>query len=137
MKEKHIDMFLEMAEVAAKTSTAVRLKVGALLVKDSRILSIGINGTVPGSSNDCEDIIGGELVTKKTVAHAEVQSIYKAARDGQSVKDSILFCNYAPCLSCAIAIVNTGIRSVYYRNAYRNNEGIEFLETHGVTTFLS
>lgn len=132
MKEKHKLMFLEMAEVAGKTSTAKRLKVGAILVKDSRILSIGINGTVPGSDNNCEDIIDGELVTKNTVSHAEMQSIYKAARDGQPIKGASLFCNYAPCLACSVALVNTGVSSVYYRNSYRSKEGLQFLVDNNV-----
>ena len=132
MKDKHIRMFLEMAEVAAKTSTARRLKVAALLVKDSRILSIGINGTTPGSDNNCEDLIDGQLVTKPTVAHAEAQAIYKAARDGQALKDSTLFCNYEPCLACCVAMVNSGIKSVYFRESYRSHEGVRFLEDNSV-----
>lgn len=131
MKLKHLNMFLDMAEVAAKTSTAVRLKVGALIVKDSRILSIGINGTAPGTDNCCEEVVDGVLITKLTVAHAEVQAIYKAARDGQPIKDSTLFCTHAPCLNCSIAILNTGIKEVYYRKSYRNTDGIHFLNQNG------
>ena len=133
MKHKHKLMFLDMAEIAAKTSTAKRLKVGAVLVKDSRILSIGINGTVPGADNNCEDLVDGKLVTKNTVSHAEMQSIYKAARDGQALNGASLFCNYAPCLACAIALVNTGISNVYYRHSYRSTDGIEFLVSNNVS----
>lgn len=136
MKDKHIRMFLDMAEVASRTSTAERLKVGALIVKDSRILSIGINGSVPGSDNTCEDLIDGKLVTKPTIAHAETQAIYKAARDGQALKDSALFCNYAPCLACSVALVNSGVKSVYYRNAYRSDEGVKFLLENSVEVHL-
>src|SRR5574343_230670 len=96
MKQKFLDLYIEIAEVAAKTSSATRLKVGAVAVKDHRILSIGYNGTPPGFDNECEEKVwvsdegpwgdAGDWTTKTRleVIHAEQNAIYKMARDGQS-----------------------------------------------------
>lgn len=134
MKHHHLEMFMQMAEVAAKQSHAVRLKVGAIFVKDGRILSVGINGRVSDEPNSCEDIDPetGELITRKDVIHAEQAGIYKAARDGQSLQGSSLMLTHAPCLMCSLGLHSCGVKEVYYRNTYRDNSGIDFLKKHGV-----
>lgn len=125
-----------MAEVAAKQSHAVRLKVGSIFVRDNRILSIGINGRVSNEPNNCEntDLDTGEMITRPDVLHAEQAAIYKAARDGESLKDSTLLVTHAPCLMCSLGLHSCGIKKVYYRNSYRNTEGIDFLQNHGIVT---
>lgn len=144
MKQKHLDMYMDIAEVAAKNSYATRLKVGAVAVRDHRILSIGYNGTPPGTSNECEekvykidgflvdDVGCYELKTKKEVIHAEMNLIYKMARDGESGKGATLFITHAPCFECAKAILSVGFSSVYYRNSYRDNSGVDLLRNNGV-----
>lgn len=128
-------MFMQMAEIAAKQSRAVRLKVGSLFVRDNRILSIGLNGRVSGEPNICEYVDNtGKLVTRSDVLHAEQAAIYKAARDGESLKDSTLLVTHAPCLMCSLGLHACGVKSVYYRNAYRNTEGLDFLESRGIFT---
>ena len=133
MKQKWIDAFMDTAERFATLSSAVRLKVGAVIVKDNRIISIGYNGMPAGWSNECETYFGLDLngnptlVTKDEVIHAEANAILKLARDGESGNGSSLFCTHAPCIHCAKLIHGAGINKVYYRNSYRDVAGIEFL----------
>jgi dCMP deaminase len=142
MKQKWIDAFMDTAERFSQLSSAVRLKVGAVVVKDNRIISIGYNGTPAGWDNTCEEIvhrIAQEpiLETKDEVIHAEANAIIKLARDGESGNGASLFCTHAPCIDCAKLIYGAGISSVYYRNAYRNTDGINFLSKCDVEIQMS
>ena len=121
-----------MAEAAAKQSYAKRLQVGAIAVKDHRILSVGYNGTFPGADNNCENLIDGKLVTKKEVIHAEMNLIYKLARDGESGADADLFITHAPCFECAKAILSVEFKKVWFRNEYKSDEGIQLLKANGI-----
>lgn len=125
-------MYMEMAKVAAKQSYAKRLQVGAIAVKDHRILSVGYNGTFPGADNNCENLIDGKLVTKKEVIHAEMNLIYKLARDGESGADADLFITHAPCFECAKAILSVGFKKVWFRNEYKSDEGVQLLKANGI-----
>ena len=135
MKQKWIDAFMDTAERFAQLSSAIRLKVGAVVVKDNRIISIGYNGMPAGWTNDCENLVRieddehgrYEYKTKPEVIHAEANAILKLARDGESGNGASLFCTHAPCIDCAKLIYGAGISSFYYRNAYRNTDGIDFL----------
>lgn len=132
MKEKHIDMYMKIAETVAAASYAQKLKVGAVAVKDNRILSIGYNGTPPGMSNVCERKVAKEdgtveLETVREVIHAEMNAIYKMARDGQSAQGATLFVTHAPCFECAKAILSVGIKNVFYKEDYRDIQGVYFL----------
>jgi len=123
-----------MADRFAELSYAQRLKVGAIVVKDNRVISIGYNGTPAGWENSCEEVVvvhdDGFVVTKtkEEVIHAEANAIGKLARDGEAGLDSTMFCTHAPCINCAKLIYGAGIRSLYYRNSYRGKDGIEFLK---------
>lgn len=134
MQQKWIQAYLDMAERFSNLSHAKRLKVGALVVKDNRVISIGYNGTPAGWDNNCEEIIevhedGGTVTkTKDEVIHAEANAISKLARDGESGKDGTMFLTHAPCVHCAKMIYGAGINSVYYRNSYRDEDGINFLK---------
>lgn len=128
MKQKWIDAFMDTAERFAQLSSAKKLKVGSVVVKENRIISIGYNGTPAGWDNVCEYEDVETLITKDEVIHAEANAITKLARDGESGAGSTLFCTHAPCVQCAKLIYGAGISSVYYRNQYRNNDGIKFLE---------
>ncbi len=132
MKQKWVDAFMDTAERFAQLSSAKRLQVGAVVVKDNRIISIGYNGMPAGWTNDCEEVIQlsddtVELKTKDEVIHAEANAIIKLARDGESGNGSSLFCTHAPCIHCAKLIHGAGISSIYYRNSYRDELGINFL----------
>ena len=125
MKQKWIDAFMDTAERFAQLSSATRLKVGAVVVQDNRIISIGYNGMPAGWTNECENELGK---TKDEVIHAEANAILKLARDGERGNGSDLFCTHAPCISCAKLIYGAGVKKVYYRNSYRDTAGTEFLE---------
>ena len=133
MKQKWVDAFMDTAERFSQLSSAVRLKVGAVVVKDNRIISIGYNGTPAGWDNCCEEVVqlSDDTITTKTkdaVIHAEANAVAKLARDGESGSGADLFCTHAPCVQCAKIIYGAGISSVYYRESYRNNDGIDFLQ---------
>lgn len=133
MKKKWVDAFMDTAERFAQLSSAKRLQVGAVVVKDNRITSIGYNGMPSGWTNECEEQVHGSddtvyLVTKEEVIHAEANAISKLARDGESGSGASLFCTHAPCIHCAKLIYGAGISKVYYRDTYRDTKGIDFLE---------
>ena len=132
MKQKWVDAFMDTAERFAQLSSAKRLQVGAVVVKDNRIISIGYNGMPAGWTNECEELvyrIAEEpiLKTKDEVIHAEANAIAKLARDGESGNHSIMFCTHAPCIQCAKIIYGAGINTLYYRNSYRDTKGLDFL----------
>ena len=134
MKQKWIDVFMDTGERFAQLSSAKRLQVGAVIVKDNRIISIGYNGMPAGWDNVCENEIsypdaeGVTLKSKPEVIHAEANAILKLARDGESGSQSTLFCTHAPCMDCAKLIYGAGINTVYYRDAYRSTDGTDFLK---------
>lgn len=136
MKKKFIDYFMIVAEETAKLSHAVRLKVGAVIVKDDRIISIGYNGMPAGWDNVCEEEVtthyvsytDSQLVTKPEVLHAESNAIAKLARSTESGDGATMFCTHAPCLQCAKLIYQSGIRELYFKTHYRDETGLTFLK---------
>lgn len=132
MKQKFIDAYMDVADRFAQLSSAVRLKVGAIIVKDDRIISIGYNGMPSGWDNCCEDIIDDELKTRPEVLHAEANAITKLAKSPESGKDASIFITHGPCMNCAKLIYQSGIKHVYYRNDYRESLGVAFLLKSGI-----
>jgi dCMP deaminase len=137
MKDKFINAYMDVAERFAKLSSARRLHVGAIVVKDDRIISIGYNGMPSGWDNNCEDTIqhSDDTVTLKSkpeVLHAETNAIAKLAKSNESGMGATMFITHAPCLDCAKLIYQSGISSVLYRNSYRDTGGITFLEKSGI-----
>ena len=123
---------------SAELSSARRLHVGAIVVKDDRIISIGYNGMPSGWDNECEievrQPVGRfNLVTKAEVLHAETNAIAKLAKSTESGLNATLFVTHAPCLDCAKLVYQSGINSVYYRNNYRSGDGVDFLQKCGLT----
>lgn len=133
-------MFKEITNVIAKTSSARRLKVGAIAVKDGRILSMGYNGTPAGMDNNCEDVVADTyyndgsttLKTRPEVIHAEMNLILKMARDGEAAKGADMFITHSPCFECAKAIMSAGFLNIFYETDYRNDDGIKMLGNNGV-----
>jgi dCMP deaminase len=128
--------------------------VGAIVVKDDRIISIGYNGMPAGWDNNCEyeeytyderDTVNGDwtyntvskkwskLKTNPEVLHAETNAIAKLARSSDSGLDADIFITHAPCLDCAKLIYQSGIKRVFYRDSYRNTDGVTFLEKSNIT----
>lgn len=148
IKEKFASAFMDVAERFAQLSSARRAQVGAIIVKDNRIISIGYNGMPSGWDNNCEhedwpdwiktnpeiprDPAYVRLKTKPEVLHAERNALDKLARSTESGENSVMFVTHSPCLECAKSIYGAGISEVYYRTNYRDNAGIEFLEKCGV-----
>ena len=130
---------LEVASTYANLSSARRMKVGCVIVKDNRIISIGYNGMPSGWDNDCEVIthtdFTGTIVTKTKpeVLHAESNAIAKLAKSTESGDGASMFITCAPCMDCAKMIFQTGIKEVFYAEDYRDDAGISFLNKCGIT----
>lgn len=158
MKLKFKEAFMKTAEVFAELSSASRLHVGAIIVKEDRIISIGYNGMPAGWDNICEHKVymsgdaGGwldpldiehrwpfqdengryNLKSNAEVLHAESNAIAKLAKSTESGVNATMFITHSPCLDCAKLIYQSGINWIIYRNSYRSNDGIVFLTKSGV-----
>ena len=136
MKQKFVDAHMDAAEVYSRLSTAKRLQVGCVVVKDNTIIGIGYNGMPSGWNNNCEEEIIVEedekfikgLKTKPEVLHAETNALAKIAKSTNSSDGASMFITHAPCIDCAKLVYQSGINSVYYRNSYKNTEGLDFLK---------
>ena len=130
---------MDVAERFAQLSSATRLQVGAIVVKDDRIISIGYNGMPSGWDNCCEEKVYDtaaestyQLKTKPEVLHAESNAIAKLARSSESGEGASIFITHSPCIDCAKLIYQSGIATVYYKNEYRSTQGIDFLLKSGI-----
>ena len=156
MKDKFVQAYMDVAKRFSLLSTAKRLQVGAIIVKDDRIISIGYNGMPSGWDNNCENTLfitkdeaqgynmqsqgftktqngnWTKLKSKPEVLHAESNAIAKLARSSESGQDAAIFVTHQPCLECAKLIFQAGISSVYYSTEYRLTNGVDFLNTAGV-----
>ena len=121
--------YLRMAAIWAENSYCQRRKVGAIIVKDSMIISDGFNGTPSGFENVCEDEDG---VTKPYVLHAEANAITKVARSNNSSDGATLYITASPCVECSKLIIQSGIKRVVFNELYRITDGIDLLERSGV-----
>ena len=132
------EYFMEIAIVVAKRSTCLRNQVGALFVKNKRILTTGYNGA-PAGLDHC-DVVGcaREGVQSGTrhelcrAVHAEQNAIIQAAMHGISIEGATLYCTHQPCILCAKIIINSQIQRVVYGNPYPDDEALRFLELAGV-----
>ena len=156
MKKKFLKAYMDVATRFSQLSSAIRLQVGAIIVKDDRIISIGYNGMPSGWDNMCEytefmpindpsakyqdyPLLGNfwinghnverryRLKTNPEVLHAESNAIAKLAKSVESGEGATLFVTHSPCIECAKLIYQSGITSVYYKSQYRSNDGINFL----------
>ena len=142
---------MNAAEVYSQLSSAIRLKVGCVIVKNDTIIGIGYNGMPSGWDNNCEDVVdvdpsdsrydynnfSKELKTKPEALHAESNAIAKVARSTNSCEGATLFVTHAPCLDCAKMIYQSGINSVFYRNTYKDEKGIDFLNKCNIGVNIS
>lgn len=146
-QEQSDKYYLKVAELCSQNSSAKRLKVGAIIVKDNQIISDGFNGTPSGFDNvceitdhhdpnkcirctleHCEGCTNIKLVSKPEVLHAESNAITKCAKYGNSSNNATIYITHSPCIECAKLIIQSGISRVVYRNMYRSLDGVELLK---------
>ena len=131
------ETFLDLARKIGDNSKCCRAKVGAILVKDNRIISTGYNGK-PSGWND--EACSGECDGCKETIHAEINAIIFAAKNGMSTKDCVLYITHSPCEHCCLAIIQAGIKVVYFEELYVSDssnglKGIEMLLKAGIKVF--
>jgi dCMP deaminase len=142
-KPKFETIFMDLAANLAKKSHCVKAQVGAVLTKDTRIISIGYNGPPAGTHNcDIEWPKDGCPRDSKgscsLALHAEQNAILYAIKNNSSVEGATLYITLSPCIACARVIYTVGIKKVYYLNSYAQykglavDEGVAFLEKFGV-----
>ena len=132
--------FMNITALVAQRSTCTRRAVGAIIVKDKRILTTGYNGAPTGIKHCLEvgclretmKIPSGERHELCRGIHAEQNAIIQAAYHGVSVKDAILFCTNQPCAICAKMIINAGIKKIHYQSGYADALSQEMLAEAGV-----
>lgn len=120
--------YMRMATIWAENSYCKRRQVGALVVKDNRIISDGYNGTPSGFENVCEE----NNVTYPYVLHAEANAITKLARSHNNSDGSTLYVTDSPCIECAKLIIQAGIKRVVYGRDYRLTDGLDLLRKAGI-----
>tara|TARA_R100000808_G_scaffold7318_1_gene21560 strand:+ start:1759 stop:2226 length:468 start_codon:yes stop_codon:yes gene_type:complete len=136
---RYHSLYMDIANRVGQMSHARRKQVGAVIVKDGRIISMGWNGMPTGWDNNCEKVISEpflpeteHLETRDEVLHAESNAIAKLAKSNESGDGSVIYISCAPCIDCAKLILQTGISEVFYGELYKNNYGINFLETSNI-----
>jgi len=130
------ELYMGTALLYAKLSKARRAQVGSCLVTKNGVVLGGFNGTPIGRANDCENEIYNDnekiLVTKPEVIHSELNCILKAAREGVSCIGATMYVTLSPCVSCAAMLVQAGVSRVVYEQLYKDNTGIELLNSCGI-----
>jgi dCMP deaminase len=137
------DIYMELAENLAKRSHCVRAQVGAVLTKETRIVSLGYNGP-PAGTHNCDEVWPEEGCPRDSkgscslALHAEQNAILYASKNNIAIEGSTLYVTLSPCISCARVIFTTGIKKVYYLHSYadykglKSDEGVDFLQKFGV-----
>jgi len=132
--------FMDIASLVARRSTCLRRSVGAVIVKDKRILSTGYNGAPSGIRHCLETgclreqmgLASGERHELCRGIHAEQNAIIQAALHGVSIKDADLYCTNLPCAICTKMLINAGIRKIYYRSGYADHMSTQMFEEAGI-----
>lgn len=137
------DIYMELAENLSLKSHCVKAKVGAVLTKDTRIISLGYNGPPAGTQN-CDEVWPTEGCPRDSkgscslALHAEQNAILYAAKNNVSIEGSTLYVTLSPCIGCARVIYTIGIKKVIFKDSYASykkmetDEGVEFLKKFGV-----
>ena len=129
------DYFLDIAAIVARRSTCDRAQVGAVLVREKRILTTGFNGS-PAGLGHCDDIghlmVGGHCL--RTI-HAEANAIIQAALHGVSAKGAVCYVTHFPCINCSKMLINAGVREIVYHDDYRmDKNAIQMLDQANIKT---
>ena len=139
------NIYINLATDLAQRSHCVKAQVGAVLTKDTRIISIGYNGPPAGTHNCDEEFpeVGCPRDSKNSCSlalHAEENAILYAVKNGATLEGTTLYLTLSPCLSCARLIFSSGIKKVWFKNSYAeykglpSDEGVDFLNKFGVET---
>jgi dCMP deaminase len=143
VKPGFIDIYMKLAVDLAARSHCVRAQVGAVLTKDTRIISIGYNGP-PAGTHNCDEEWPGSGCARDSkgscslALHAEENAILYAARNGSKIEGGTLYTTLSPCIACARLILSSGIKVVVYKDSYAeykglpSDEGVDFLKRFGV-----
>lgn len=142
-KPTYEEIYMELAAKLALRSHCVKAQVGAVLTKDTRIVSLGYNGP-PAGTHNCDEEWPQEGCPRDSkgscslALHAEQNAILYATKNNVDLKETTLYVTLSPCISCARVIFTTGIKKVYYRDSYAafkglpSDEGVDFLRRFGV-----
>lgn len=140
-------IFMNLAHDLAMRSHCVRAHVGAVLTKDTRIISIGYNGP-PAGTHNCDEEWPDEGCKRDSkgscslALHAEQNAILYASKNGARIEGCTLYTTLSPCIACARLILSSGIKTVYFAHSYaqykglESDEGVDFLRKFGVEVFL-
>ena len=143
MKPEFDDIYMELAVNLSKRSHCIKRQVGAVLTKDTRIISIGYNGP-PAGTHNCDEEWPGEGCPRDSkgscslALHAEQNAIVYAVRNRTSIEESTLYVTLSPCIACARIIYSVGISKVIFLDSYaeykgiKSDEGVDFLRKFGV-----
>jgi dCMP deaminase len=135
------EYFMQITELVSTRATCLRRRVGAVVVRDKRILTTGYNGPPDGITH-CQDrggclrdelgIPSGQRMELSRAIHAEQNAIIQAAKIGISIQDSTLYVNTHPCFTCAKMLINAGVKEIIYKEGYPDEFAKEILEEAGV-----
>jgi dCMP deaminase len=117
------DYFMKAATLASVRSPCDRLKVGCVIVKNNRLISMGYNGFLAGTDHRSIVRWGHEQAT----IHAEINAITDAAKRGVSIDDSVAYITHYPCINCFKALASSGVKKIYYQVDYKNDPILEEL----------
>ena len=139
------EYFLSIAKLVAERSTCLRRQVGAVIVKEKRILTTGYNGA-PSGLDHCDqtgcmrdelNIPSGQRHELCRALHAEMNAILQAAQYGISLEKSIIYCTNQPCIICAKMIINAGIKRIVVLSSYPDELAREFLKDAGIEVVVA
>lgn len=130
------EYFMKIAEDVSSRSTCIRRHVGAIIVKDKRILSTGYNGAPKGlehcTTETClrniYNVPSGEKHELCRGLHAEQNAIIQAASHGVSIDGAVIFVTHQPCVICTKMLINSGIKTFYYKNPYNDKLALEMMK---------
>ena len=133
-KQETDGLYMGIAFQYSKLSKAKRKQVGSCLVTEHGVVLGGVNGQHVGGSNECEYIggVNGELVTKSSTIHSELNCVLKAAKEGVSCFGATIYTTLSPCVPCSAMLINAGIKRLVYSEVYRDVSGVFLLTKAGV-----
>lgn len=117
------EYFMSIAVLSSYRSPCTRLKVGSVIVKDNRLISMGYNGFIAGSPHNSIVVDGHEQAT----IHSEINAISDCAKRGVCLNNSIIYITHYPCINCFKCIASCGIKKIIYLDDYNNNEIVNIL----------